>query len=85
MWHLLGGLLLEQTEVLVGVTGEYLQEHHPIGAHLDHLGHGGIGIVVAHDEVAALLDNDSRVCVAEIAVGESVVHAREVDPHLPAA
>lgn len=46
--------------VLVGATGEHLQEDDTISAHLDHLGNRGIGVVVADDEVAALLDGHTR-------------------------
>lgn len=56
----LRGLPLEQTVVLVGATGEHLQEDDTISAHLDHLGNRGIGVVVADDEVAALLDGHTR-------------------------
>lgn len=71
--------------MLVGVTGEHLQEDDTIGAHLDHLGNRWIGIVVADDEVAAPLDGYTRFGVPKIAVGESLVNAGEVNPHLPGA
>lgn len=67
----------------VSVTREHLQEDDTIGAQLDHLSDRGDGIVVADDEVTALVDGNTCFCVPKIAVGESVVDTREVHPHLP--
>lgn len=67
----------------VGVTWQDAQEHNAIAADLDHLRDGRVCVVVADDEVTTPLHDDACLGIAEIAVGEPVVDASEVDPHVP--
>lgn len=75
---------MEQLAVYVGVSREYPEEDHAVGPDLAHLGDPGIGVIVAHDEVAPDLDRDAGLGVVEMPVRQAtLVDPGEINPHVP--
>ncbi len=73
--------MTDQVEVRLGVSGQDTQQDGAVTGHLDHLGNGRVGVLVADDEKRMLTKWDARGRVFDPGVGETTrVGTLEVDP-----
>lgn len=77
-------LVSEKLSVGVGVAGKDTEQHHSIGLKGYNLGDRWVGILVADQEVLAVMKLSAAGEILEMGMGEAVgVDAMEIDPKFP--